>query len=95
MAEITHVDFRARRRIDLDSPARLQRVARAVRMFIDRETDYDHAVDVVLPDPSRDRRPFIQVSMATCDCDLEESISRGWPEYDFDFLLVADVADLP
>ena len=93
MAEITHIDFKRRCRVD--SLTRLQAVARQVRMFIDRETDYEHVVDVVFPDPRWDLRPFIQVSMATSDPDLEDRIERGWPQYDFDFVLVGDPEDLP
>jgi hypothetical protein len=93
MAEITHIDFKKRCRVD--SLTRLQSVARQVRMFIERETDYAYAVDLVFPDPRRDRRPFIQVSLATCDADLEDRIERGWPQYDFDFVLLGDPEDLP
>lgn len=94
MAETIHVDFRARRRIERDSLQRLMGAASAVRMFLDRETATDYAVDVVIPDPRRDRRPFIQVSTACPEADLEERIEQTWPAYDFDFVW-CDSGDLP
>lgn len=93
MSEPIHVDFRARRRIERDCLHRLCAAASSVRMFMDRETNYEYAVDVVIPDPRRDRRPFIQVSTADIDCELEERIERGWPWIDFDFVLT-DRGDL-
>jgi hypothetical protein len=86
MAEPIHVDFRARRRIAQDSLRRLKAAASAVRMFLDRETDADYAVDVVIPDPCRDRRPYLMISSADLDIDLEERISTTWGWIDFDFV---------
>lgn len=93
MSEVIGVDFKRRHRID--SVADLQSIARQVRLFIERETDHDYAVDVILPDPAWDRRPFIQVSLAHPDIDLEDRIERGWPRWDFDFVTVADPEALP
>jgi hypothetical protein len=84
MSEPIHIDFKRRRRID--SVADLQSIARQVRLYLDRETDHEYAVDVVIPDPIRDRRPFIQITLPVLDVDLEDRIERGWPRWDFDFV---------
>lgn len=91
MSEPIAVDFKKRRRVD--SIKHLQDVATAVRLWLDCRAVYDAAVDVVLPDPIRDRRPYVMVSMATPDADLEDEIAQRWPRIDFDFAWV-DLEDL-
>lgn len=92
MPEPIEVDFRRRARVP--TARSLSSIATQVRMFLDRATTNEYAVDVVLPDPKRDRTPFIQVSMPIVDADLEDLIERGWPTTDFDFVW-CDPEDLP
>lgn len=91
MSEPISVDFKRKRRVD--SIRYLQEVATAVRLWLDMRGIYDAAVDVILPDPIRDRRPYVLVSMATPDVDIEEEIATKWSRTDFDFALV-DEEDL-
>lgn len=93
MAEPIHIDFKHRRRIDPDAPRSLRAAACAVRMFLDRE-GVDYAVDVVFPDPRWDRRPYLLVTLAVADPDLEERIEKAFPRHDIDFALT-DPEDLP
>ncbi len=93
MAEPIHVDFKRKRRVALDSSRTLRAVACGARMFLDR-AGVDYAVDLVIPDPKWDRRPYLMVSMAIVDPDLEDRLTAAFPSHDFDFVW-CDAEDLP
>jgi hypothetical protein len=89
MSEPIYVDFQRKQRVQAAElkARRLQRAATQVRLFLDQMTRQPTACDMVLPDPIRNRDPYLQVYLPLSERELEQVLRVGWPEISIDVSL--------